>query len=387
MAKRILYLQSSFAPPLVDAQRDRFQLLSGDLEGDVLQGLWFSEGKQVEEIFGAQSYPAFRRGSFTYHWYLAWKHSGILRRLGTFWFFIVRGRQLHKEKPFDCIVAYAHMTNGLLGVILHWLTGVPLIIELATVVELAYRVNRPHPTFAERVMSLYSDLCLHITVWSSRRVHLLYPEQLQAYPLLRGTAVSVFPEYVNLGAADEATKQEDPEPYIHLVGAPWYLKGVDVLVEAFRNLSGDYPGLKLKLQGFYPDRTELDQMIGGHPAIEVLPPTGNAETIARMARARIFVLPSRTEGLGRVVMEAMAAGTVVVGSRVGGIPSLVRDGETGLTFPVGDARALELCLRKLLDDPAMRQRMQQLALEVARKEYTESVYCAAFSKMIEDTTV
>lgn len=386
MAKRILYLQSSFAPPSVDPQRDRFLLLSGELEGEVLQGVWFSEGKQVEELFGSQSYPAFRRGRFTYHWYLSWKHTGVLRRLATFWFFILRGWQLHREKPFDCIVAYAHMTNGLLGVILHWLTGVPLIIELATVVELAYRVNRPHPTLAERVMSLYSDLCLHITVWSSSRVHLLYPEQLQAYPLLRGTAVSVFPEYVNLEAADEAEKQEDPEPYLLLVGAPWYLKGVDILVEAFRNLSGDYPGLKLKLQGFYPDRTELDQMIGGHPAIEVLPPTGNVETINRMVGARIFVLPSRTEGLGRVVMEAMAAGTVVVGSRVGGIPHLVRDGETGLTFPVGDARALELCLRKLLDDEPLRQRMQRLALEVARQEYTEAVYCAAFAKIIENTS-
>ena len=170
MAKRILYLQSSFAPPPVDPQRDRFLLLSGELEGEVLQGVWFSEGKQVEELFGSQSYPAFRRGRFTYHWYLSWKHTGVLRRLATFWFFILRGWQLHREKPFDCIVAYAHMTNGMLGVILHWLTGVPLIIELATVVELAYRVNRPHPTLAERVMSLYSDLCLHITVWSSSRV-------------------------------------------------------------------------------------------------------------------------------------------------------------------------------------------------------------------------
>ena len=65
----------------------------------------------------------------------------------------------------------------------------------------------------------------------------------------------------------------------------------------------------------------------------------------------IFVLPSLNEGMGRVLVEAMAAGKPVVASRVGGIPDLVRHGETGYLVPPGDVSALAHGIKKLLADP------------------------------------
>jgi len=71
----------------------------------------------------------------------------------------------------------------------------------------------------------------------------------------------------------------------------------------------------------------------------------------------VLVLPSRSEGLGRVIVEAFCRGRGVVGSRVGGIPDLVADGETGLLVAPGDARALADAIVHALDDRAVAVRL------------------------------
>jgi colanic acid/amylovoran biosynthesis glycosyltransferase len=79
-----------------------------------------------------------------------------------------------------------------------------------------------------------------------------------------------------------------------------------------------------------------------------------------MRKAAMLVLPSvrtsngRVEGLSVVMLEAAATGVPVVGSRIGGIPDGVVDGETGLLAPERDADALAQCIGALLDDPAAR---------------------------------
>ena len=71
----------------------------------------------------------------------------------------------------------------------------------------------------------------------------------------------------------------------------------------------------------------------------------------------MLVLPSRSEGLGRVVIEAFCRGRGVVASRVGGIPDIVVDGETGLLVPPGDAHALADALVRTLCERTLSQRL------------------------------
>jgi len=72
-----------------------------------------------------------------------------------------------------------------------------------------------------------------------------------------------------------------------------------------------------------------------------------------------------------------------VGSDTGGIPTLVRDGDNGLLFPEGDARALEQCLRRLLSDSSLREQMGTRGCEIARSEFSEDVYVTRFVAMAQ----
>jgi glycosyltransferase involved in cell wall biosynthesis len=87
----------------------------------------------------------------------------------------------------------------------------------------------------------------------------------------------------------------------------------------------------------------------------------------------MLVLPSLNEGMGRVLVEAMAAGKPVVASRVGGIPDLVRDGETGYLVPPADENALANGIKKLLDDPDKAKQMGLRGREHCRQFGVEAM--------------
>jgi len=80
----------------------------------------------------------------------------------------------------------------------------------------------------------------------------------------------------------------------------------------------------------------------------------------------VFVLPSLNEGMGRVLVEAMAAGKPVVASRVGGILDLVKEGQNGFLAEPGDEKGLAIAIKKLLEDKKMRDEMGKRGREIAQ---------------------
>src|SRR5262249_4722711 len=79
----------------------------------------------------------------------------------------------------------------------------------------------------------------------------------------------------------------------------------------------------------------------------------------------VLVLPSRSEGMGRVVVEAMSRGRAVLATRVGGLAELVDDGRTGVLVAPGDTRALADALVQLLADRALAARLGAAARAAA----------------------
>jgi len=133
-------------------------------------------------------------------------------------------------------------------------------------------------------------------------------------------------------------------------------KGVDVLLDAFAALADDLPGVRLRLVGdgdAVADHRAHAERLGVADRLDCTGARVGQDLVLEMQQGAVLVLPSLTEAesFGMTLIEAMACGTPVVGSAVGGIPHVVSDGTTGLLVPPGDPGALAAACRRLLTDP------------------------------------
>ena len=115
----------------------------------------------------------------------------------------------------------------------------------------------------------------------------------------------------------------------------------------------------------------------GEPSLSVNLPHVHAgrieddEALSRVySLADIFVIPSRQDNLPNTVLESMACGTPVVGFNVGGIPDMVRPGETGRLAETGDVRSLRRAIESALENEGERNRRGRRCREVVEEEYT-----------------
>jgi glycosyltransferase involved in cell wall biosynthesis len=171
------------------------------------------------------------------------------------------------------------------------------------------------------------------------------------------------------------------------MGAPWFLKGADILIRAFRKIETEFPATKIRLMGYIPDEHLLREMIGDSKQIELLKPQAKLQTFQAMTDCSIYALCSRTDAAPRVVLEAMAAGKPVIGSRVGGVPYYIRDGETGLIFESENVDELAEKLRLLLNSPELRARLGQNGQRIARAQYNEAEWGRKVKELIELTVL
>ncbi len=113
-------------------------------------------------------------------------------------------------------------------------------------------------------------------------------------------------------------------------------------------------------------RQELEQLTIDLGIAENVRFLGWRSDVARvMSACDIFCLPSRNEGMGKVLVEAMAMGKPIVASDIGGIKDLVLHGENGLLVPVGDVAAWAEAIARLCRDPEERRRMGEAGRMIA----------------------
>ena len=135
-------------------------------------------------------------------------------------------------------------------------------------------------------------------------------------------------------------------------------KGYRHLIDAAARLEQTRPGVHWVLVGDGELRSELEAQSRRLDLASRVHFTGSRSDVADLlALADVFVLPSESEGFGRVLVEAMAMARAIVATNVGGIPDIVLDGETGVLVEPANAVALAHAVRGLLDDPARAARL------------------------------
>jgi glycosyltransferase involved in cell wall biosynthesis len=209
---------------------------------------------------------------------------------------------------------------------------------------------------------------------------LLYPWQLKRYPSLQKKRAAVFHDFVPV-----STIVPTPgERYILLVGYPWYTKGVDILIRAFRLIASQFPEYKLKLMGFYPDRRHLDELAGGCSQIEFVPAAPNEVALKVIGNCSVYVSASRTEGMARVLQEAMAAGKPIIASAVGGTPHCILHNDNGILVEPGNVNELAEKLAQVLSNPELCKRLAARAHGRVFSQFDERAYVRSFRAMLEE---
>lgn len=156
-------------------------------------------------------------------------------------------------------------------------------------------------------------------------------------------------------------------------------KGQKHLVESAALVVRDVPDARFVIAGEGELREGLERQIKERRLEKHVFLAGFRPDVLALHKAfDVFVMSSVTEGLGTSLLDAMAAGKPVVATRVGGIPEVVADGETGLLVEPRDHKGMADAIVRLLNDPELRGRMGAAGLERARRRFSAE-------RMVQDT--
>jgi glycosyltransferase involved in cell wall biosynthesis len=298
---------------------------------------------------------------------------------------------LHLHNFFQAIPAI-RARNPALTIVLHmhceWLDG----------------VDR---AFAESRLA-GADLILGCSEYLSRRIRARFPQYAQRVrTLMNGVDLDCF--------RPAAVRERADRPRIVFAGRVSPEKGLHVLLDAMRYVVDAFPNARLELIGpdaaqpahylaalrnplVDPNDPDFAPLTNGHYAgrlrakaraelagrvIFSIGSVPQDELTFRFSHATLLVNPSLVETFGMTILEAMANGLPVVATTVGGIPELVRDGETGLLVATNDPRALGAAICAIIRDPERARAMGARARQIAESEFGWDRITACYAELLD----
>lgn len=190
-------------------------------------------------------------------------------------------------------------------------------------------------------------------------------------------------------AGSQVTSVTSKQLTVVYVGVLIPRKGLTHLITAFAQVVGRVPASELHIIG-RPENPDYFQSLKQQiteqelsAKVIFLPEMPQQELCYKVAQSTVLVLPSLSEGLGRVLIEAMAATTPVIGTTVGGIPDIIQDGLTGFLVPPGDADALAEKMIYLLENPSEVLAMGQRGREFVQSYFSPEIYYQGYQKICQ----
>lgn len=278
----------------------------------------------------------------------------------------------------DAIVTYDPLATGLIAWLMKLRFGCKLICEVNGVFDDDALYGEGGIT--SRASRWTTLAIVRFVLGRSDGIRLLFDGQIADH-LPAGAPTLVLFEQVELGHFHEG----EGDRKILAVGAPFFIKGFDYLVRAFGQVADEFPDWELVIVGYFVGEEQaIDKVMANAPRVRLHEAVRHMDLPELMAECEIFVLPSRSEAMGRVMLEAAAAGKARVGARVGGIPTTINDGEDGLLFERGDVQGLADALRRLMQDAGLRARLGREAKHRVEQEFTADRYADLYAAFIND---
>ncbi len=292
-------------------------------------------------------------------------------------FCLVWAFKVRRKEKVDFIITYDPLKTGLIGCLLKLVLGAKLIVEVNGVYTSPV-VWEDHRNFLMKHIKKYLvPKQMKLVFRFSDGIKLQFATQInQFYEIPKGTVTSIFSSWIPTSNFSNLGEKKE----ILLVGFPFKIKGVDILIKAFRQIAEQFPEWRLKILGWYPDMGELSAAIGDHPQILHHPPVPSSEVSQHIGECGIFVLPSRTDAKPRVLIESAAAGKPRIGTNVDGIPMLIEDGIDGFLVDTENVEQLAEKMAQLMRDPILRKKIgaaakKRVEVEFTEKKYVENLLC------------
>jgi len=275
--------------------------------------------------------------------------------------FVFLYRLIRQYHP-DCLIA--NFGAGNVMTLVGWLTRVPNRVDWYHTLSTQVLADSPYSPWKnwlllkrKQFVYRFATQIIANSVAAVEDVQHVYRIPARKCHVFYNTLADPLPEVFQSASADT-------QPKITCVGRLWPTKGQDTLIRAIALLKNSGLDVPVEFVGDGPLRQEyerLAQQLGVADRCTFVGKVPHDEVLARMAASTVCVVPSCSEAFGLVNIEAMAVGTPVVASRVGGIVEIVREGQDGFLVPPDDPQALANRLYLILSDPALRAQMGQNA--------------------------
>ncbi len=364
---RVLFVSYYIDDPSVPGFGPKYEKLSERWEGDVFH-------LTREDV-------DYKAGDFTFRGCRYLRSNVFARQWHYLRFCLRRAGEL---EPYDVIISYDPMICGFISMFLKRRLKVRLLIEVNT--DHFFRLPSESGGFKDRVTRLVKKAMMRLSFSQADAVKFINTRLADEYRPRFHMAENrplqdVFFSYI-------ATQAFEPEQAsdgrsILMVGHPFVIKGADVLLKAFNRIAPDYPDVQLKIIGMCHNLQDYEALVDDPSRVTFLPGVPHSEIAEHFRQCLFYVLSSRTEGIPRVLIEAMACGKAVVGSRVGGVPDVIADGETGLLFESENDADLAEKMRLLLDDPDLRARYGEAGLKRSREVFSPEVYVNRYFQFMD----
>ncbi|MEK7121305.1 MAG: glycosyltransferase family 4 protein [Patescibacteria group bacterium] len=195
--------------------------------------------------------------------------------------------------------------------------------------------------------------------------------------------ISIIPNGVDLNKFKQRDNKVDSKTII-TVSRLVKKNGVGDLIDAMAVVRNEIPDAKLMIVGDGPLGGSLKLKVKNlnmENSIQFLGEISNDSIPEYLAKADIFVRPSLSEGLGSAFLEAMAAGLPIIGTRVGGIPDFLKDGETGLFCKVADPKDLTEKIVRILKDEQLREKIINNGKALVVQKYDWNIIAIEFREI------
>lgn len=218
------------------------------------------------------------------------------------------------------------------------------------------------------LMALFERVTLKLPYDRVTTVSVPTREKLLASGVPSGR-IEIIPNGVDLEAFDGVEVEKSERPRVIYVGRLINYKHVDDLLRAFAGLDLD---AELLVVGDGPERRRLERLakeLGLGDRVTFTGFVDERRKLELLKSSWVLVLPSSTEGFGIVVVEAWASRTAVVVSDISALRALVREGENGLIFKLGDIEGLRERLERVLRDEELREGLSKAGYELVKERF------------------